>query len=125
MLKRLAILSALMIAVTPAAGCAQITAAIPAIGPAAVRESPLTVKASIALEVAYNVPMDAYLKARKAGLLSADQIKAIEGKRSLMRKIRDAGREAYTLGEATTFNQQVEALKTLGAQVRALLPVTQ
>lgn len=126
MLKRLVILAAMALALSPAAGCAQAASiagkAIPAVATAATKGSVIDEKALIAAETAYNVPAQAYVAANRAGLLTP-QLKAVLKPKLVMAKgALDIAREAYRVGDAATLADQVRAVQRLAAEAKALIP---
>ena len=126
MLKRLVILAAMALALSPAAGCAQVSGAIgkavPAVATQATKGSTIDEKALIAAETAYNVPAQAYVAANRRGLLSAELKAIIKPKMIMAKSALDIAREAYRVGDAATLADQVRAVQRLASEARALIP---
>lgn len=126
MLKRLVILAAMALALSPVAGCAQISGAVgkalPAVATSFTQTSVVDEKALIAAETAYNVPAQAYLVANRHGLLTPALKGQIKPKLQMAKQALNLAREAYKAGDAKTLGEQIGAVQRLASEARALIP---
>jgi hypothetical protein len=81
-------------------------------------------RAMYAAEALYNVPAQAYVTADTRGLLTPAVRAAVRPILIQARQALLAVREAYRVGDATTFGQRVAALRSLKDRAMSLLPAT-
>lgn len=81
-------------------------------------------RAMYAAEALYNVPAQAYVTADTRGLLTPAMRRAVRPVLVEARQVLLTVREAYRVGDATTFGQRVAALRALKERALALLPAT-
>lgn len=116
-MKRLMIAAAAALALSACATTAPINAPVPI-----AQSQVLDERALIAAESAYNVAGEAYLTAYRRNLLPADLQPRI---RELLVDSFDAillAREAYRLGNAATFTDQVAIASRLAGEAQRLIP---
>ncbi len=75
-----------------------------------------------AAEAAYNVPAFAYVKADSRDQLSPALKAQIKPKMQALGELLDKARSAHALGNATLFNANFDQLKSLAAEISAMLP---
>lgn len=126
MLKRLVLGAVMALALSPAAGCAQVSTAIgkavPAVATSITKGSTIDEKALIGAESAYNITAQAYLAAHRAGLIAPPVKAQIKPKLQVAKRALNAARAAYDAGDATSLAEQIGAVQRLVGEARAMIP---
>lgn len=82
----------------------------------------ITAKAWYDANAFYNVPAAAYRSANSRGLLSASAKAVVKPKLLYLFQLLKAAKAAKTAGDAVTFNDKLNAMRALSAEVQALIP---